>query len=103
MEDLDVGIGGEDFLEKGDEGLVEFDGEDAGGVAGEVAGETAQAGANLQNGVGRGDFTDADDFFEDRIIGQEVLTEAFFRGQAVGAEEVGDVEGRERVHRGILP
>lgn len=103
MDDLDVGVGGEDFLEEGKQGLVEFDGEDAGGVASEVAGETAQAGADLQDGVGGGDVADMDDFFEDRVIGEEVLAEAFLRSQAVETEEIRDVEGGKGVHRGILP
>ncbi len=95
MEDLDVGVGGEDFAEDGDEVLVEFDGEDAGGVGGEVAGETTQAGADLQDGVGGGDLSGVYDLFEEGWVGEEVLAEALFRGQAVGAEEGGDVEGGE--------
>lgn len=93
MDDLDVGVGGEDFAEEGDEVLVEFDGEDAGGAGGEVAGEGPQAGADFQDGVGGGDLSGIHDPFEEGGIGEEVLAEALFRGQTVGAEEGGDVEG----------
>lgn len=91
MEDLDVGGGGEDFAEDRDQILIEFDGDDAGGAGGEVAGEGTQPGADLQDGIGGGDLSGIYNPFEEGGIGEEVLAEALFGLETVGAEEGGDV------------
>lgn len=95
MDDFDVGEGGEDLSKDRNEGGVEFDGEDAGGAAGKVAGEAAQAGADFQDRIGSGYIARVHDFFQCFVIYQKVLTETLFGVESISAKKGRDIEGRE--------
>jgi len=95
VDDLDVGEGGEDLMEDGDEMLIEFDGYYPPGVKRKLSGETAQPGADFQDIVRAPYPACIDNFLQSIGVHEEVLTEAFFRVEVVLAQQGRHIEGRE--------
>jgi len=62
--------------------VIQLDGDDPTGVPGQVDGEGARAGANLESQILRGDFGCVHDATRGGVVGQEVLPQAFARNDA---------------------
>lgn len=100
--DFDIGIGPEDFVQRGEERLIEFDRDHAPGRRGQMAGEAADSRPNLQYRVHRREVRRRDDFRQRALIHQKVLAEAFFRVQLIAAQQAAHVEGDQGTVEGTI-
>lgn len=84
MNDSDMRLGGEAVAQEGDEPVVQLDGHDAAGLLRDQLGEHARAGADLQDGVLRGEIGRGHDMRAMRGVNEEVLAQPLIRVNAQG-------------------
>jgi hypothetical protein len=84
-DDGDVSEGLELLAKVEAELLVHLHGHHGAGPGRQLDGEDAEAGADFDGGLVRGDLSGSDDARQDLAVDQEVLGEAFARPQASGA------------------
>jgi len=88
VDEGDVGPVSELCAQNRDQPLIQFDGNDAAGVFGEVTGQRAEAGTDLQYSVGFFEVGGGGDTGEMRGVDEEVLAQGFLQTEIVAAEQV---------------
>ena len=82
-----VGLIGELLTQDGNQPLIQFDGHDASGLFGQVMGQCAEAGTNLEHCVGWCEVGGVGDTGQMGRVDEEVLAEGFFQVQIVPTDQ----------------
>ena len=83
-----VGPASELCAQNRDESLIQFDGNDAAGLFGELMRQCAEAGTDLQDGVGFLEVSGGGDAGQVRSVYEEVLAQGFLQVEIVAAEQI---------------
>ena len=87
FDNLDISAGGQFFPQQGNQVFIQLHSDNPRGAFGEVAGQCAEPGTNLQHGSSGGNPRGVGDAREDFIVGKEVLPKPLMRLEVVFVQQ----------------